>query len=174
MVEDGRFREDLWFRLNVFPIVVPPLRDRTSDIPELVQHFIECKARELKISDTPRLAPGAIDQLKGYHWPGNVRELENLIERAMILHQGEQLRFDDLGTSIRGTSAASPTGTDPETLDLDAAMASHIRRVLAMTGGKIHGPGGAGELLGLNPSTLRNRMKKLGIRFRKQRQEKMR
>ena len=168
MVQAGRFREDLWFRLNVFPIVVPPLRDRSSDIPALVQHLIERKAGELKIGETPQLAPGAIDDLMAYDWPGNVRELENLVERAMILHQGEPLRFDDLGTSVPGKVAAAPPATGEESLDLDAAVAHHIRRVLGMTGGKIHGPGGAGELLGMNPNTLRYRMRKLGIPFRKQ------
>lgn len=167
MVQAGRFREDLWFRLNVFPIVVPPLRDRSSDIPALIRHFIERKARELKIGDTPQLAPGAIDDLMAYDWPGNVRELENMVERAMILHRGEPLRFDDLGTSVSGKAAAAPLATDEEPLDLDRVVARHIRLVLGMTGGKIHGPGGAGELLGVNPNTLRYRMRKLGIPFRK-------
>jgi transcriptional regulator with GAF, ATPase, and Fis domain len=172
MVRAGRFREDLWFRLNVFPIVVPPLRDRSSDIPALIRHFIERKARELKIGDTPQLAPGAIDDLMAYDWPGNVRELENMVERAMILHRGEPLRFDDLGTSVPGKAADAPSATDQEPLDLDRMIARHIRRVLGMTGGKIHGPGGAGELLGMNPNTLRYRMRKLGIPFRKSRVDK--
>ncbi len=169
MVRAGRFREDLWFRLNVFPIAVPSLRDRRGDIPALVQHFIERKAGELKIVETPRLAPGAIDVLVAYDWPGNVRELENLIERAMILHRGEPLRFDDPGSSLDkpGTVAAPAAGE--QALDLDGVIASHIRRVLEMAGGKIHGPGGAGERLGVNPNTLRYRMRKLGIPFRKQR-----
>ena len=165
MVKAGRFREDLWFRLNVFPIAVPPLRDRASDIPALVQHFIERKAGELKIAETPRLAPGAIDDLLAYDWPGNVRELENLVERAMILHQGEPLRFDDLGTSVQTRASSAPSDAAEETLDLDTVTTRHIKKVLAMTGGKIHGPGGAGELLGVNPNTLRARMRKLGIPF---------
>ena len=169
MVPLGRFREDLWFRLNVFPIDVPPLGDRRGDIPALVQHFIERKAGELKIAETPRLAPGAIDVLVAYDWPGNVRELENLVERAMILHRGEPLRFDDLGTSLHGQGAVAVSTPGEQTLDLDTVVASHIRRVLALAGGKIHGPGGAGELLGVNPNTLRYRMRKLGIPFRKQR-----
>jgi transcriptional regulator with GAF, ATPase, and Fis domain len=169
MVAAGRFREDLWFRLNVFPVHVPPLRDRVSDIPALVQHFIERKAAELKFGETPRLAPGAIDQLMAYRWPGNVRELENIIERAMILHRGEPLRFDDLGPPGKAVPTAAPAVVEDDVLELDAVTARHITRVLAMTGGKIHGPGGAGELLGLNPNTLRYRMRKLGIPFRKQR-----
>ena len=167
LVWSGRFREDLWFRLNVFPIAVPPLRDRKGDLPALVQHFIERKAGELKIGETPQLAPGTIDRLMAYDWPGNVRELENLVERAMILrHRGEPLRFDLLTTALPA-SAAAPPGGDGESLELDAVTAAHIRRVLGMTRGKIHGPGGAGELLGVNPNTLRHRMRKLGIPFRK-------
>jgi len=169
MVGEGRFRGDLWYRLNVFPIYVPPLRDRIGDIPALVHFFIERKAKELKIGDTPRLAPGAMDQLKGYDWPGNVRELENLVERAMILYRGEDLRFDDLGRARETNLDSSPGRGEGQPLDLDAVTAAHIRRVLGLTGGKIHGPGGAGELLGVNPNTLRYRMRKLGIPFRKER-----
>jgi transcriptional regulator with GAF, ATPase, and Fis domain len=168
MVRSGRFREDLWYRLNVFPIHVPPLRERKNDIPALVHFFIERKARELKIGETPRLAPGAMAQLKAYDWPGNVRELENLVERAMILHRGKDLRFDGLGTQFQpATGGGSDDPGDPP-LNMDAHMAAHIRRVLGMTGGKIHGPGGAGEILGVNPNTLRYRMKKLGIPFKKE------
>ncbi len=169
MVAAGRFREDLWFRLNVFPVAVPPLRDRKSDVPALLQHFLERKAGELKLGLTPKLAPGAIDDLMAYDWPGNVRELENLMERAMILHRGEPLRFDGLGASLPGKTSAVVTAPDEGPLGLDAVMAAHIRKVLARAGGKIHGPGGAGELLGVNPNTLRYRMRKLGIPFRKQR-----
>jgi transcriptional regulator with GAF, ATPase, and Fis domain len=167
MVEAGTFREDLWFRLAVFPIHVPPLRDRQNDIPALVQHFLERKSGELKIGDPPRLAPGAIEDLMGYEWPGNVRELENVVERAMILHRGDVLRFQDLGNARTRETASPSTPDTGQPLDLDGVVEAHIRRVLGMTGGKIHGPGGAGELLGVNPNTLRYRMKKLGIPFRK-------
>jgi transcriptional regulator with GAF, ATPase, and Fis domain len=172
MVEAGRFREDLFFRLNVFPIAVPPLRDRPSDIPALVQFFIERKAGELKIGDTPQLAPGAIENLMDYGWPGNVRELENVIERAMILHRGELLRFDELGR--RREQAAQLLAETPEdaVVELDRVVANHIEKVLRMTDGKIHGPGGAGELLGVNPNTLRTRMRKLGIRFGKRQSDR--
>ena len=164
-VQEGRFREDLWFRLNVFPIEIPPLRDRTSDIPALVRYFVERKTLELKIGAVPRLADGAIDTLMSYDWPGNVRELENIVERAMIIHRNEPLRFDELkGRPSPGSDAETATSADP--LELDAAMARHIERVLNITGGKIHGPGGAGELLAINPNTLRYKMKKLGIPFR--------
>ncbi len=163
--EDGRFREDLWFRLNVFPIVVPPLRDRTSDIPALVQHFVERKAAELKFGESPTSRARRHRRPAAYHWPGNVRELENLIERSMILHRGEPLSFDDLQAPRHPTPVPQPFDDQP--LDLDTATARHIRRVLEMTGGKIHGPGGAGELLGVNPNTLRSKMKRLGIPFPK-------
>ena len=166
MVRAGRFREDLWFRLNVFPIEVPPLRERKGDLPALLQHFIERKAGELKVGETPELASGSIDELMAYDWPGNVRELENLVERAMILrHSGERLSF--AGLSGARPSHAATAADEEQPLGLDAVVAGHIRRVLGMTGGKIHGPGGAGELLGVNPNTLRHRMKKLGIPFRK-------
>ena len=137
MVRTGRFREDLWFRLNVFPIAVPPLRDRPSDIPALVQHFIERKAGELKLGETPQLAPGAIDQLMTYDWPGNVRELENLVERSMILHRGGALRFDDLGQAFPETASpvAAVGGDDP--LDLETVNRRHIQRVLAMTSAEL-------------------------------------
>jgi transcriptional regulator with GAF, ATPase, and Fis domain len=168
-VKTGRFREDLWFRLNVFPITVPPLRERSGDIPALVHHFIERKAAELKIGETPRLAPGAIDDLVAYPWPGNVRELENLVERAMILHRGEPLMFEGLGAPPRPPAVEPTDPNDEGLLDLDTVTARHIRQVLEHTGGKIHGPGGAGELLGINPNTLRSKMRKLGIPFRKNR-----
>ena len=168
LVRAGRFREDLFFRLNVFPIDVPPLRQRISDIPALVQHFIERKTRELKIGDTPLLAEGAIENLMAYDWPGNVRELENVIERAMILHRDGRLRFDDLGAYLTGKPSVVTPAREAEPLELDALVKCHIQRVLNLANGKIHGPGGAGELLGVNPDTLRYRMKKLGIPFRKQ------
>jgi transcriptional regulator with GAF, ATPase, and Fis domain len=169
LVKAGKFREDLFFRLNVFPILVPPLRNRRNDIPALTHFFIDRKAKELKIAETPRLAEGAIDGLTTYDWPGNVRELENVVERAMIIHRDESLRFDDLG-AIFSQGAPTPTSLPgDQTLDLDVTMTRHIERVLDQVGGKIHGPGGAAELLGLNPNSLRSKMRKLGIPFRKDR-----
>ena len=172
LVRAGKFREDLYFRLNVFPIDVPPLRKRISDIPAFVQHFIERKTNELKVGVTPHLAEGAIDILMAYDWPGNVRELENVIERAMILHRDGRLRFDDLGGSLTEKSAAEPLATEAGPLELDHVTKRHIQHVLTLANGKIHGPGGAGELLGINPNTLRFKMKKLGIPFRKERKTK--
>jgi len=171
MVQAGKFRQDLWFRLNVFPIEVPPLRDRTSDIPALVRHFLQRKATELKLGEAPRLAPGAIDDLTTYPWPGNVRELENLVERAMILHRDEELSFEELRKSQKVSIHPGLTESVETNLHLDAFVERHIRRILSMTNGKIHGTGGAGELLGINPNTLRYKMRKLGIPFRKHRKK---
>ena len=161
----SEFREDLWFRFNVFPIRVPPLRERKEDIPALVHHFVERKSRELRLPASPPLAAGVIDRLMAYRWPGNVRELENVIERALILSKGTPLTFDDLIGGKPDESAFIRGGTQDTPLKLDEAMSQHIRRVLEMTKGKVHGKGGAAEVLGINPSTLRNRMNQLGIPY---------
>ena len=164
MVQDGRFREDLWFRLNVFPIHVPPLRERTVDIPALVQHFITMKAKELKLAAIPAIAPGAIESIMSYHWPGNVRELQNIIERALILNPKGPIAFENLGVDI--TKRAEPPAAVPlRSYNLDEMMVQHINTVLEITGCKVNGSGGAAELMGVNPSTLRNKMKKLGISY---------
>lgn len=166
MIRSERFREDLWFRLNVFPIIIPPLRQRKEDIPALVQHFVEKKSSQLKLSTIPRLTPGAIEQLTAYNWPGNVRELENVIERAMIINRSGPL---DFSTLLSGMTAKDhpATAAEPEAFPpLEEIIAVHIRRALRMTSGRIHGPDGAAQLLGINPSTLRSRMKKLGIERR--------
>jgi transcriptional regulator with GAF, ATPase, and Fis domain len=165
MVRAERFREDLWFRLNVFPIVVPPLRDRKADIPALARHFLKKKSRELKRPVPPTLAPGAIDRLMAYDWPGNVRELENVLERALILSKGEPLTFDHLLSPAQPDVFTTLSARQNRSQPLDEVISSHIRRVLEETKGKIHGPGGAAEVLGVNPSTLRGKMKKLGIPY---------
>jgi formate hydrogenlyase transcriptional activator len=165
MVREGTFREDLWFRLNVFPIEIPPLRERKSDIPALVQHFIDRKSKEVGIKIPPRLAPGAIDLLTAYDWPGNVRELENIVERALIVNkEGEPLFFDNLLPHKETKEAIAPPSGN-ESLLMDDVMARHIRNVLDLTKGKVHGKGGAAEMLGINASTLRSRMRHLGISF---------
>ncbi len=171
MIRKGTFREDLWFRLNVFPIVIPPLRERKSDIPALVRHFIDRKSNELGIKKPPRLSPGAIDLLMAYDWPGNVRELENIVERALIVNkEGEQLLFDNLlPHKVTQETVVGPSGN--ESLLIDDAMARHIKYVLDLTNGKVHGKGGAAEVLGINASTLRARMRNLGISFGRDRRK---
>jgi transcriptional regulator with GAF, ATPase, and Fis domain len=165
MVKEKKFREDLWFRLNVFPIRIPPLRERKEDVPALVRHFVERKSRELKLVASPPLARGAIDQLLAYPWPGNVRELENVVERALILSKGEPLTFEDLLGGKFGDRLPAAVEPQNQSLKLDGIISAHIRRVLEMTKGKVHGKGGAAELLGINPSTLRNRMNQLRIPY---------
>jgi len=169
MIKANQFREDLWFRLNVFPIIVPPLRYRKEDIPALVHHFMDLKTKRLGLQSVPDLATGAIDQLIAYHWPGNVRELENVVERAIILHPDGPLSFDLL-TSPKGqyplqVRSHPAQELNEDVLSLDEVNANHIKRVLTMTKGKIYGPGGAAELMGIHPNTLRNRMNKLGISY---------
>jgi transcriptional regulator with GAF, ATPase, and Fis domain len=174
MIAEGRFREDLYFRLKVFPIAIPPLRERISDIPALVQYFIREKSRDMKLTGIPILAPGAIDRLMAYHWPGNVRELENAVERALILCHGKPLTFFDLQASGVQDTRHIPVVSENESLNLDEAMARHIRRVLEMTGGRVEGERGAAKLLGINPNTLRNRMRKLRISFGRKAKKKQR
>jgi transcriptional regulator with GAF, ATPase, and Fis domain len=159
MVEQGLFREDLWYRLDVFPIRIPPLRERRDDIPLLTSYFMDTRARELNIGKHPQLGEGALDQLLNYAWPGNIRELRNVIERALILSRGAPLTFPELHRTL----AEELKQDDSADMTLEAAQARHIRKTLAFTEGKIKGPGGAAELLGLHPSTLRNKMNRLGI-----------
>ncbi len=165
-----QFRDDLWFRLNIFPIMIPPLRGRKEDIPDLVHHFIERKSKEMKFHTTPTLDPGEIEQLKTYHWPGNVRELENMVERALINNRGDNrsgpLRFDHFFMTQQDDMPTS-SGDDFDALAIDEVISLHIQRVLELSNGKIHGPGGAAELLEINPNTLVSRMRKLGIRYKK-------
>jgi transcriptional regulator with GAF, ATPase, and Fis domain len=163
MVRNKVFRADLWFRLHVFPITIPPLRERREDIPALVNHFVEKKCRELQFQHLPRLAPGAMAPLMAYSWPGNVRELENVVERALILNKGRPLTFDSIVWTDEGDERGASAAHDEESLNLDYINARHIRKVLKETKGKINGPNGAAELLGINPSTLRHRLRKFGI-----------
>jgi len=153
-VRDGGFREDLFYRLNVFPIAVPPLRERPEDVPLLVWALVQ----ELEGSMGRRITEipdGTMDALRAHRWPGNVRELRNVLERAMIVSSGGTLHVDLPQPAARPLLEASMT--------LAAAESAHIRAVLQETRGKIRGPGGAANLLGLKPSTLESRMKKLGI-----------
>ena len=165
MVGAGGFREDLWYRLNVFPVVIPPLRARKMDIPALVNYFADIKSKEMGLPAAPALAPGAIDILMDYHWPGNVRELENTIERALILSRGRPLTFNNIKRPEHAfQSEISPEGFQ-KISSLDEAMAEHVEKALRIAGGKVEGNRGAAQLLHVKPSTLRNRMKKLGISY---------
>jgi transcriptional regulator with GAF, ATPase, and Fis domain len=167
LIRVGSFREDLWFRLNVFPIFIPPLRERKSDIPALVNHLLTRKSQDLNLSGIPSLAPGTIDHLMAYHWPGNVRELENLIERALIL-SGDGILTPDL--FLFDINQQKPQAPDQiHLMNLDDVISHHIREALKAVQGKIHGPHGAARLLGINPSTLRNRMNRLGIAYGRKR-----
>jgi formate hydrogenlyase transcriptional activator len=156
LVTAGQFRRDLYYRLNVFPIVVPPLRERPEDIPLLVNYFVLKHARKLKknIENVPQ---AALRALAAYSWPGNVRELEHLLERAVILSRGPDLKLPpfevDFGEES-GTAGAS---------QLEEVERQHILRVLKSSQGRIAGPGGAADQLGMNRTTLNSKMRKLGI-----------
>ena len=157
-VAEGRFREDLYYRLNVFPILVPPLRDRREDIPKLVDTFIQefAKAMDKAIDG---VAKTSLQMLCDYDWPGNIRELRNVIERAVILANGPILKVA-LPTDILAT-AMPPKSSQAS---LAEAERNHIVQVLEACGWRVRGLEGAAEILGINPSTLESRMKKLGIR----------
>jgi transcriptional regulator with GAF, ATPase, and Fis domain len=160
-VKAGRFRQDLWYRLNVFPITVPPLRQRPEDIPLLARHFVEKHCRRLG-RPVLEISVGAVEELKGHDWPGNVRELESVLERAVITSTGAALRISDLAERpARGASAATDDRSDPRTLEENER--DHIVATLERTSWRIAGEGGAAALLAINPSTLRSRMQKLGI-----------
>jgi DNA-binding NtrC family response regulator len=169
-IEAGRFREDLYYRFNVFPIKVAALRDRREDIPLLAAHFIELSVKELGCP-RPRLTRAGIETLQNYDWPGNIRELRNVIERAAIFAQGGALEFDlpVSGSPVDITRFGSEHGdeVEPEYLT-DAEMRRREREnlfaVLQKTGWKIKGVDGAAELLGLKPTTLISRIEKMGLK----------
>lgn len=165
MVSEGSFRQDLWFRLNVFPVTIPPLRKRSQDIPELVSWFISRTSRRLGLAGLPNIPKAEMDRLISYTWPGNVRELENCVERAMILAEHNELKFDWLSPQLHHAPIPVPEeqSASSDSLTMEEAMRQHIQSVLQKTGGKVHGPNGAARILDINPSTLRSRMKKLGI-----------
>jgi len=167
MVHSGLFREDLLYRLNVFPIMIPPLRQRKEDIPAFLNHFLQKKAIELRIDGNPIPTPAAIERLKAHHWPGNVRELENVVERELILSKGQNesalLTFQSMVFHRQESRSEGFDATDIQSLD--EAMARHIQHALTLTRGKIYGPDGAAEHLKIHPNTLRARMEKLGFTF---------
>lgn len=173
MVVEGIFREDLWYRLSGFPILVPPVRQRKEDVPALTRHFVLARSRDLGIGVPPSIAPGALQRLMEYDWPGNVRELENLVERELILHRGGPLTFSTILPSPeqKNMPVVAGSGSSLYPLNLDEANAVHITEVLKLAKGKINGSGGAAEMLGINPSTLRSRLDKLGISYRRRGRE---
>jgi transcriptional regulator with GAF, ATPase, and Fis domain len=173
MVNEGRFREDLWYRMAVFPLHLPPLRDRPEDIPSMAAHFA---LRSAKRNGVPPMLPTADDLhlMAAYPWPGNVRELAAVIERAVILGDGKHLEVGKaLGSAPEAPRSSAlqpaPPAAEPSFRTLDDAMARHIEAALVRTRGRIEGPQGAAQILGINPHTLRARMRKLKLdwnRFR--------
>jgi transcriptional regulator with GAF, ATPase, and Fis domain len=155
-VREGRFRPDLYYRINVFPMTVPPLRERSEDIPLLVWHFINARQSALGRS-IKRVPERLMRALETHAWPGNVRELENLVERALIVSGGPNLEIDAPFAEVTGGVASSLTR-------LDDVQRAHIEAVLRQCGWKIAGKGNAAERLGLKRGTLQFRMRKLGIR----------
>ena len=169
-MRQGTFRSDLYYRLSVYPVTLPPLRERREDIPLLVGHFVKQFATKMgkQIETIPHQAMAA---LQSYDWPGNIRELRNVIERAVIITRGTALRLsNDMRPRPKGEGAPSP-GTPfdtepalfPATETLEQSEYNLILRTLKRVNWKVEGPGGAAELLDINPSTLRTRIKKLGI-----------
>ena len=161
-VAEGRFRADLFYRLNVFPIRIPPLRERPGDVPVLVEHYLAQFQRKMGKPLT-RVDERSLEQLQRYAWPGNIRELQNVLERACVLANGPVV---SVGETLRSSLNEAPSGGVPDLpplQTLENSERAHIRRALAAAGGHVHGALGAAELLGINPSTLRSRMQKLGI-----------
>ena len=157
-IAQNQFRSDLYYRLSVFPILVPPLRERKEDIPLLVRYFVRQIGLRMD-RHVESIPPGAMDKLLHWHWPGNVRELENLMERSVILSEGPVLRVPV--SELR--SLDSPEDSDVPNQNLDYAERQHIVRVLRETRGKISGPHGAAIRLGLKRTTLQSKMQRLGI-----------
>ena len=169
-VDRGRFRQDLYYRLNVFPIEVAPLRERKEDVPILAAHFLKHEAPSMNLPGL-RLTKDNLRALTAYDWPGNVRELQNIIERAVILSRAGHLEFDLPGESPgarpHGLAPADPEPnrsrpilTERQIRDFER---ENIANALMRCGGKIYGAGGAAEMLGLKPTTLASRIRKLGL-----------
>ena len=170
MVAEKRFRSDLYYRLNVFPIAIPPLRDRREDIPVLVDHFMRIYAGRLNRRVEP-VSPSALKALMDYDWPGNVRELSNIVERASITARDGDLRFDlPLGSGRNETdgcgagSVASSPGEILSEVEMRQQERENIAAALHQTQGKIYGENGAAKLLGIKPTTLLSRLAKLGLK----------
>jgi formate hydrogenlyase transcriptional activator len=167
-VEAGRFREDLYFRLNVFPLEVAPLRDRKDDIPLLARHFMATSAQRLG-RPALKLSEATLKRLQSYNWPGNIRELQNVIERGVITSTGDNLKIDLVSLTspavnlIPGSDLVANDGimTEDEMVDMQK---KNLTTALDRTGWKIYGPGGTAELLGLRPTTLASRIKKYELK----------
>ncbi len=153
-ITEGRFRDDLYHRLNVFPIKVPPLRERREDIPLLVRIFVDQLSKALGKS-IESIATDDLAALQHHEWPGNVRELRNVIERALIVSNGRRLLIE---------APRAPNTSSPSSSRLADIEREHVRSVLESSGWRVRGPGGAAERLGLKPSTLEGRMTKLDLR----------
>jgi tetracycline 7-halogenase / FADH2 O2-dependent halogenase len=174
LVNERKFRADLFYRLNAFPIMLPPLRQRSGDIPLLVQHFVDKYNARFKRSITS-ISKQSLQALEHYHWPGNIRELENLVERAVLSAKGEILKVDLPAIQVEAAIPSNDKLPEPvpsmpnngtiRLLSLRENEQAHIRMVLRHTGGRIAGPQGAATILGLPPSTLRSRIKKLGLKI---------
>lgn len=173
MVRTGGFREDLWYRIAVFPILLPPLRDRTEDIPALARHFAQRAATRFGLAPVEP-SEADFELLRSYHWPGNIRELGAVVDRAAILGNGESLELaaalglaEPRGPYAVATSPPAavplPMNSRGKVVTLDEAMRTHIEAALQARQGRVEGPRGAAKLLGINPHTLRARMRKLRI-----------
>ena len=166
-VDEGRFREDLFYRLSVFPIEMPPLRERRDDIAPLVAHFVRQSARRMNRPE-PQISKVALEQLSIYQWPGNVRELQNMVERAVILWTEGPLTLDLPALRPQENLAEHAKWemevTIPTHDELKRREREAIVNALRQTSGKVSGPGGAAELLGLKPSTLASRISSLAIK----------
>ncbi len=162
-VRDGLFREDLYYRLSVFPIEIPPLRARKEDLAPLAAHFVTLATNALGLP-TPCVKEDQWEALVRYDWPGNVRELENFIERAVILARGGELRLEHVATQAAGDSGLLPIeGEIVRDDEMRRRERMNLIAALAKTEGKIYGPGGAAALLGVKPTTLQSRLRALGI-----------
>ena len=170
LVKKGSFREDLFFRINVFPVTVPPLRHRKEDIPDYVKFFIDKKRVELNIPVKPEILKVGLEALKLHDWPGNIRELENCVERELIkiIGTGENvLKFNSFLNDMVSVLEKREQYKDDSNylLTADELFKIHVKKVLKKTKGRIQGEDGAAHILGLNPSTLRNRLRKYNIPF---------
>ncbi len=171
-VDAGRFREDLFYRLSVFPVLAPPLRDRREDIPALTSHFLQAASLRLNLP-SPAVSLAELERLRAYQWPGNVRELAHVVERAVIVSRGKRADFEFLTRSETvATASTEPTHSGPadssapvrRDTELRQEQIKNIRHALTQAEGRVYGPGGAADILGIPPTTLTSRIRRWGIR----------